>query len=80
MNAVGFYPAVMILIQIFGALGLSRFESHLGQGPCLGVRALACRAAHPSGRVVVLPFQNQLAMPRLYALADPVALPISGPG
>jgi glycosyltransferase involved in cell wall biosynthesis len=37
-------------------------------------------AALPSGRVVVLPFQNQSAMPRLYALADLVVLPSFGPG
>jgi glycosyltransferase involved in cell wall biosynthesis len=37
-------------------------------------------AALPRGRVIGLPFQNQSAMPRLYALADLVALPSFGPG
>lgn len=36
--------------------------------------------ALPAGRVVLLPFQNQSAMPRLYALADLVVLPSQGPG
>lgn len=37
-------------------------------------------AALPPGRVLVLPFQNQSAMPRVYALADLVVLPSCGPG
>lgn len=37
-------------------------------------------AALPAGRVVLLPFQNQRAMPRLYALADLIVLPSQGPG
>jgi len=40
---------------------------------------IRCRAAAlPRGRVIVLPFQNQSAMPRLYSLADLVVLPSFG--
>lgn len=35
-------------------------------------------AALPGGRVILLPFQNQSSMPRLYALADLVVLPSQG--
>ncbi len=35
-------------------------------------------AAQPAGRVWILPFQNQSAMPRVYALADLVVLPSVG--
>jgi glycosyltransferase involved in cell wall biosynthesis len=37
-------------------------------------------AALPPGRVQLLPFQNQSAMPRVYALGDLLVLPSCGPG
>ncbi|MEO1002592.1 MAG: glycosyltransferase family 4 protein [Cyanobacteria bacterium J06638_7] len=37
-------------------------------------------AALPPGRVVLVPFQNQSAMPRVYALGDLLVLPSCGPG
>ena len=68
------------LLEAFAALNHPQAVLVLaGAGALEGeIRRRAAALSDP--RVILLPFQNQSAMPRLYALADLVVLPSQGPG
>jgi glycosyltransferase involved in cell wall biosynthesis len=68
------------LVDAFAALNHPHAVLVLAGAGALEERIRSHAATLPAGRVLMLPFQNQSAMPRLYALADLVVLPSQGPG
>ncbi len=68
------------LLEAFAALDHPRAVMVLVGAGALEAELRRRAATLPVGRVVFLPFQNQSAMPRVYALADLVVLPSQGPG